>query len=83
MDDVCHDVQIERKLQSLDEDFLSSISTTTDDDAQVDIKANDLWGSRFNRIFFDVKVFNPYAKACPKGKKDAYKYHESIKKNIY
>ena len=83
MDDVCHDVQIEPKLQSLDGEIFSSNSTTTDDDARLDIKANGLWGSRFNRTFFDVKIFNPHAKSCPKTIKDAYKYHESIKRNKY
>ena len=83
MDDVCHDVQIEPKLQSLDGEIFSSNSTTTDDDARLDIKANGLWGSRFNSTFFDVKIFNPHAKSCPKTIKDAYKYHESIKRNKY
>ena len=64
MDDFCHDVQIEPKLQSLDGEIFSSNSTTTDDDARLDIKANGLWGCRFNRTFFDVKIFNPHAKAA-------------------
>ena len=83
MDEVCHDVQIEPKLQSLDGEIFSSNSTTTDDDARLDIKANGLWGSRFNRSFFDVKIFNTHAKSCPKTIKDAYKYHEGIKQNKY
>ena len=83
MDDVFHDVQIEPKLQSLDEEIFSSNSTTTDDDARLDIKANGLWGIRFNRTFFDLKIFNPHAKSCPKIIKDAYKCHESIKRNKY
>ena len=61
MDDVCHDVQIEPKLQLLDGENFSINSTTTDDDARLDIKANGLWGSRFNRTFFDLKIFNPHA----------------------
>ena len=83
MDDVCHDVQIEPKLQSLDGEIFSSNSTASDDDARLDIKANGLWGSGFNRTFFDVKIFNPHAKSCPKTIKDAYKHHESIKQNKY
>ena len=83
MDDVCHDVQIEPKLQSLDREIFSSNSTTTDDDARLDIKANGLWGPLVNRTFFDVIIFNPHAKSCPKTIKDAYKYHESIKRNKY
>ena len=80
MDDNCHDVKIEPKLQSLDGEMFSSSSTTTDDDARLDIKATGQWGSRLDRIFFDVKIFNPHAKSCPKTIKDAYNYHESIKR---
>ena len=83
MDDVCHNVQIEPKLQSLDGEILSSNSNTTDDDARLDIKANGLWGSRFNHTFFDKKSFNPHAKSCPKTINYTYKYHESIKRNKY
>ena len=42
-----------------------------------------LLGFRFNRNFFDVKIFNPNAVFNPKTLKDAYKYHESIKRNKY
>ena len=83
MDDVCRDVQIEPKLQSLDGKNFSSNSTTTDDDARLDIKANGPWSSRFNCNFFDVKILKTHAKSCPKSIKDAYKYHERIKRNTY
>ena len=83
MDDVCHDVQIESKLQSLNGENFSNNSTTTDDDARLYNKANGLWGSRFNRTSFDVKIFEPHVKSCPKTIKDTYKYHESIKRNKY
>ena len=75
MDDVCHDVQIEPKFQSLDGEIILSYSTTTDDDARLDIKANGLWGFRFNRTFFEVKIFNPHAKSSHETIKDAYKNH--------
>ena len=42
MDDVCHHVHLEPKLQSLDGESFSSNSTTSDDDARQDIKANGL-----------------------------------------
>ena len=83
MNEVCHDVQIEPKLQSLDGEIFSSNSTTADDDARLDIKTNGLWGFRFNRTFFNVKIFNPHANRCPKTIKDACKYHDSIKRNKY
>ena len=59
------------------------LSTTTDDDARLDIKATRLWESRFNKTYFDVKIFNPLAKSCPESSSEAYKYHESIIKNKY
>ena len=56
---------------------------TTDDDARADIKANGLWGSVFERTFFDVNVFNPLARSCPKTIAESYKYHEELKKLKY
>ena len=49
----------------------------------MDIKANGLCGSSFSRTFFDVKIFKGHAKSSSKTIKDAYKYHESIKRNKY
>ena len=84
-EDLCHDFQIEPKLQSLDGEIFSCNSTTTGDDARLDIKSNGLniKANRFSRIFFAVKIFNPHAKCCPKTIKDAYKYQASIKRNKY
>ena len=78
-----HDVEIEPHLQSLHGETFALKSTTTDDDATLDIKANGLWESRFNKTYFDVKIFNQLAKSCPESSSEAYKYHESIKKNKY
>ena len=78
-DELCHDVEIELKLQSLEGENLHNKTTTIEDDARLDIKANGLWGGRFRRTFFDVKIFNPYANSCPKTISDIYKYHESVK----
>ena len=52
-------------------------------EARLNIKANGLWGSRFSRAFFDVKIFNPHAKTSRKLHKDAYKYHETLKNSKY
>ena len=61
MSEVCYDVEIEPNHQSLQGESLVNNSTTTDEDARLDVKANGLWGSRFGRTFFDVEVFNPHA----------------------
>ena len=83
MSEVCFDVEIEPKLQSLQGESFVNNSTTTDEDARIDVKANGLWGLRFSRTFFDVKVFNPHAKTSRRLLKDAYKYHESLKNSKY
>ena len=83
MKDVCFDVELEPKLQPLEGESFANRTTTTEDDARLDIKANGLWESRFSRTFFDVKVFNPHARSCPKNTKEAYKHHESMKKLKY
>ena len=36
------------------------------------------WSS-FSRHFFEVNIFNPFAKSCRKNSVEAYKYHESLK----
>ena len=58
LDKVCHDVEIEPKLQSLEGKSFHNKTSTTEGDARLDIKANGLWGGRLSRTFFDVKIFN-------------------------
>ena len=53
LSDVCHDVQTEPHLQPLQGEIFALKSTTTDDDARLDIKANGLWESSFNKTYFD------------------------------
>ena len=47
--EVCYDVEIELKLQSLHGVSIVINSTTTDEDARIDVRTNGLWGSRFSR----------------------------------
>ena len=83
MKEVCYDVEIEPKLQPLEGESFVHKTTTTEDESRLDIKANGLWDSRFCRTFFDVKIFNPLARTCPKNVNEAYKFHESQKKLKY
>ena len=83
MDEVCHDVELEPKLQPLEGETFDNKTTTTEDEARLDIKANGLWDTRFSRTLFDVKIFNPMAKSCPKDVNAAYKHHEALKKLKY
>ena len=48
-------VEIEPKLQSLEGESFHNKTTTSEDDARFDIKANGHWGGRFSRTFFDEK----------------------------
>ena len=83
MNEVCHDVEIEPKLQPLQGESFVNNSTTTEDEARLDIKANRLRGSQFSRAFFDVKIFKPHAKTLRKLHKDAHKNHETLKNSNY
>ena len=74
LDEVCHNVEIEPKIQSLEKEKFHNKTATTEDDARLDIKANGLCGGRFSRTIFDVKIFNPHAKSCPNTKSELYKY---------
>ena len=38
-----------------------AMTVNTEDGARSDIAAVGCWGGRFERTFFDVRVFNPYA----------------------
>ena len=83
MSEVWFDVEIKPNFQSLQGGIFVNNSTTTDEDALLEVKANGLWGSRFSRTFFDVRVFNPHAKTSRRLLKDAYKNHESLKNSKY
>ena len=65
LSEVC-DVEVEPCHQTLQGETFANRTTVTDDGAQLDFKANGFFDSRFSRMFVDVKVFDPYAKSCPK-----------------
>ena len=83
LNEVCHDVEVEPCLQSMEGETFANRTTTINDDARIDIKAFVFLNSRFSRPFSDMKAFNPYAKSCPRSIPDSYQYHESIKKLKY
>ena len=61
MTEVCHDVCVEPNLQPITGEVLSHATAISDDGARLDIAANGFWGGRFERAFFDVRVFNLHA----------------------
>ena len=58
---ICHNVSTEPHLQPITGEVPTSASANFQDGARLDVAADGFWGSRFERAFFDVKVFNPYA----------------------
>ena len=61
LQDVCHDVKVDPHLQTLTGEILSS-STNSSDEARLVVNARGFW-QRGQCAFFDVRVFNPFAKS--------------------
>ena len=63
---------------------MTHASSNTAPEARLDVAANGVWGSRFERAFFDVRVFNPYASSNNRQSLPAtYKRHEEDKRRQY
>ena len=84
MSEVCSDVCIEPTLQPITGETLRGASAITEDGARLDIAANGFWGGRYERAYFDVRVFNPHA---PSNRQQClastYRKHERIKIRAY
>ena len=63
LSEVCHDIVTEPDLQPLSGKSLQYQSAITTVEARLDIWALGFWGNRSGRAYFDVKVFQPLAKA--------------------
>ena len=61
MEEVCFDVGIEPLLQPISKEHYKTANT--DDGARLDVAAANLWGKDRQRSFFDVRVFNPFARS--------------------
>ena len=79
--EVCNDVCIEPDLQPITGEVLAGASSNAQDGARLDIPANGFWGGRFERTFFDVRVFNPHAPSNRHS--NCYRKHELEKKRQY
>ncbi len=82
--EVCNDVQVEPDLQPLTTEELTRRTAISTDGARLDIAANGFWGGRFERVFIDVRVFNPYAHSNRHTTiAQSYRKHELEKKRGY
>ena len=81
--EVCHDIEIEPRLQPLTGEQLRP-SVNDNPEARLDIKARGFWGGRFECAFFDVRIFNPCAHSNRTSQvASAYRRHESMKRREY
>ena len=82
--EVCHDVVVEPRLQPLSGESLVGRTCNRQPDARLDIQASGFWGGRFERAFFDVRVFNPRAPTNRTPQlSSAYARHEKEKRRSY
>ena len=81
---MCSDVHVEPDLQPVTPDQLDGASANSQDGARLDLSANGVWGGRYEKTFFDVRVFNPIAPSN-RGQTPAaaYQKHEREKKRAY
>ena len=86
--EVCHDVSIEPHLQPITGESMAHRTANTDDQSILDIAASGFWGGggggRFERAFFDVRVFNPSSQSNQQASlSSTYRRHEMEKKRSY
>ena len=59
-------------------------TSNTQEGARLDIAMNGFWGSRSERCFIDVRVFNPLAPSNSSSSlSSTFKKHENIKRRAY
>ena len=84
MSEVCSDVCTKPTLQPITGETLTGTSAISGDGARLDVAANGFWGGRFERAYFDVRIFNPHA---PSNRQQClastYRKHERIKIRAY
>ena len=63
---------------------MSHCSAITDDGARLDIAVYGFWGGRFEKVFLDVRVFNPSTQSNRCGPlASVYRRHKQEKKRQY
>ena len=84
LSEVCHDVRVEPHLQPLTGETLRYRTANRDDDARSDISACGFWGSHFEKVFMDVRIFNPNAASYQNLQPETcFRKHEQEKRRQY
>ena len=82
INDVAHSTRIEPPLQPLSGEVLSD-GSNIEDEARLDIAARSFWNEN-EMAFFDIRVFNPFAKShINTNIETLFKQNEKIKKTAY
>ena len=83
LNEVCRNVSKEPVLQPLTGECFNERTAITSNEARVDIGARDFW-TRGQQAFFDVRVFNPFAKHyVNKSQAKSFELNENEKKRAY
>ena len=84
LSEVCHHVMVEPSMQPLSGESLHPRTAITSDNARLDIRADGFWDCAWQRVFFDVRIFNPTAQSCCNQSLPAcYRRHELEKIRHY
>ena len=78
---VCHDVALEPQLQEVDRTLTPGSNSQAG--ARLDISASGVWGGRFEKTLFDVRVFSPLCKTNSGPIQQTYRRHETEKRRNY
>ena len=83
MKEICYDVWTEPQLQPVANPEFNRRTTSSEDQARLDISAKGLNG-RHARTFFDIRITHPGAASNKdKSLEQLYRQHEEQKKNLY
>ena len=82
--EVCHGVSTEPNLQPLSGESMSHRSAINESGVRLDIAMYGFWGGRFEKAFFEVRVFNPSTQSNRQGSlSSVYRKHEQEKRREY
>ena len=81
---MCSDVGVEPALQPLDGEPLQFATANSEDGARLHVVARDFWGQNRQRAFFNVRVFNPFARSYFRSQLSrCYQLHKREKRRAY
>ena len=81
--DVCSEVTVEPSLVPVTGEQFELRSASTDSEARLDIAASGFFGGRFERAFFDVRIFSPFARSNQGTLNAVYRRQEQEKRRKY